>query len=147
MADQAPTGNNGYLSDMDIRVFLRDHDPAANLLLQDLEFTPEELRTAQTLAVDFWNEEPPNMPRFNYTLYNFPFRYNLLVGTCAKLAAIAEIAFRRNKLKAAIAGGAVDDQNKDAEYGAAATRLWEEYTGWVRRKKRELNMGQGWGQA
>jgi hypothetical protein len=59
MAD--PVGNTGYLSDLDIRIWMRDNDPDANLLIDDYEFSPEEIRTATTLAVDYWNEQPPQL--------------------------------------------------------------------------------------
>ena len=139
-----PQGNETYLSELDIRIWLRDHDPAANLLIKDLEFGNEEIRTACTLAVDAWNEEPPNMPGWNYTLYNFPFRHALLIGTSAKLLAIAAHLYRRNKLKYNVPGGAIDDQARDKDYEEAADRLWKEFMDWVRRKKRELNIRQGW---
>lgn len=140
-----PAGNEGFISDLDIRIWLRDKDPAANLLLKDYEFSPEELRTAQTLAVDAWNEEPPALRA--YTLYTFPYRHALLNGTTAKLLAIAAHRYRRNKLAYSVPGGAVDDQNKDAEYDIAADRLWTAYMDWVRRKKRALNVSSGWGMA
>ena len=56
-----PFGNAGYLSEMDVRIWLRDLDPELNKLLDDYEFGQEEIRTASTLAVDFWTEEPPNI--------------------------------------------------------------------------------------
>jgi hypothetical protein len=41
-----PSGNDTFLSEMDVRIFLRDLDPAANKLLDDYEFKQEEIRTA-----------------------------------------------------------------------------------------------------
>jgi len=145
MATDQPVGNAGFITEMDVRIWMRDRDPEANLLLKDLEFTPEEIRTAWTLAVDFWNEEPPNLRCANYTLYTFPWRGQMLSATAANLLFIAANRFRRNKLRVNIPGGAADDQAKDQDYEMAGTRLWDAYKDWVRRKKRELNMLRGWG--
>ena len=41
-----PTGNKNYLTDLDVRIWLRDNDPDANVLLDSEEFDAEEIRTA-----------------------------------------------------------------------------------------------------
>lgn len=138
-----PIGNDKYLTDLDIRIWLRDNDPASNKLLDDYEFTPEELRTAVTLAVDFWNERTPIIDCYEYT--NFPWRFHLLQGTAANLLFIAANAYRRNRLAYNIPGGAVDDQSKAPEYDAAGDRLWRQYVDWVDRIKRQKNIEQGFG--
>jgi len=145
MGTVTPKGNKRYITDLDIRIWLRDTDPEANLLLKDFEFGQEELRTAMTLAVDYWNEVSPLMLGYNYDINNFPYRYHLLMGTCANLLFIAANAYRRNKLPYNIGGGTVNDQDKDQPYDAAGAKLWEQYKEWVARKKRELNMTQCWG--
>lgn len=61
-----PIGSNQYLTDADIRVWLRDNDPEANLLIDDFEFSPEEMRTAMTLTVDYWNDQPPYLRNYDY---------------------------------------------------------------------------------
>lgn len=139
----AAIGSNQFLTDLDIRIWMRDTDPAANLLLDDLEFTPEELRTAQTLTVDYWNDQPPNIGTFDYD--RFPWRSMLLTGTAANLLFIAANRFRRNSLKYAAGGTAVADQEKSPEYDKAGQRLWDEYKGWVMIQKRALNAERGFG--
>jgi hypothetical protein len=151
MSDEAKTneaktnavGNTGFLSEMDIRVWLRDADPAANILLDDYEFSNEEIRTAATLAVDYWNESLPNIK--SYELYDFPYRHALLQGTCANLLRMAANRYRRNDLQYQTGGGVVSDQNKYQQYEAAAAPLWKEFTSWVALKKRSINMSIGWG--
>lgn len=143
MASECPTGNHKYLTDLDIRIFLRDTDPAANLLLDDFEFTAEELRTASTLAVDKWNDTPPYIA--NHSTDTFPYRSALLRGTCANLLFIAANRYRRNDLPYNIGGGAVNDQAKFKEYDEAGQRMWTEFTEWIAHNKRALNMEQGWG--
>lgn len=138
-----PAGNDRFLTDLDIRIWMRDTDPAANTLLDDLEFTAEEMRTAQTLTVDYWNEQPPNIGTFDYT--KFPWRGKLLQGTAANLLFIAAHRFRRNSLKYSAGGTAVADQEKAPEYDAAGQKLWEEYKAWVTIQKRALNAERGFG--
>jgi hypothetical protein len=134
--------NAATITELDIRIWMRDNDPAANNLLDDYEFTPEELRTALTLAVDHWNDTPPLIGSFDYD--QFPFRSLLLKGTAANLLFIAANRFRRNALKYTVPGGAVADQEKFQEYDGAGGKLWEEFKTEVMRQKRALNMEVGW---
>ena len=138
-----PEGNPGFLTDLDVMIWMRDADPSANLLLDDYEFTPEELRTAMTLTVDYWNDQPPYIGCHQVT--SFPWRSKLLCGTAANLLFIAANRFRRNALKYQAGGMAVADQEKYAEYDEAANRRWTEYKDWVVIQKRSLNAEQGWG--
>lgn len=144
MAD-SPVGNDGFISEMDIRIFLRDTDPEANKLIGDLEFSPEEIRTAMTLAVDQWNETPPWV--CTYTVTSFPWRYHLLMQTSANLLTIAAHQYRRNHLKYNVPGGAIDDQDKAPAYEAAAERLAKQFLAWMHKAKTAKNMLEGWGSA
>lgn len=139
-----PEGNEGYISELDIRMWLRDNDPAANLLLDDYEFTPEEVRTAMTMTVDFWNEAPPSLTGAHYSIDTFPFRFHYIMGVSGMLLMIAAHRYRRNRMPSQISGGTVDDQNKHQEYEAAGGRLWDMFKGWAMRKKVEINMDRGW---
>ena len=137
-------GNSGFISQMDIRIFLRDNDPEKNLLLDDLEFTQEEIQQAVTIAVDEWNDTPPNIDSRRHTELSFPYRWALLQGACANLMTMAATRYRRNQLNYNIPGGAIDDQNKADSYDKAAAdfgKLWRE---WMARKKVELNANLGW---
>lgn len=141
----SPQGNDAPMTDMEVRIFLGDSDPAANLLLDDYEFSPEEIRTAMNLAVDKWNDTPPDINRMDYD--EFPYRSILLLGVSANLLAIAAHKYRRNSLAINAGGTSVNDQDKSREYDAAAARLREEYLHAIRTKKRELNSHLGWGWA
>jgi len=138
-----PVGNEGFITDLDIRIFLRDTDPAANVLIKDLEYAPEEIRTAMTLAVDLWNETPPSVAVYN--INNFPFRRHFLLETTANLLMISAARFRRNSLTLSITGGSVNDQDKAGPYEAASLRLHQEFMGWMMSKKVEMNTAMGWG--
>jgi len=139
----AGIGNAAVISDIDVRTFLRDADPDANLLLDDYEFTPEELRSAMNLLVDKWNEIPP--PVFTYTVDTFPWRYHMLLGTCANLLRMAAYRYQRNDLQYQIGGGVVMDQAKAQAYHATADRLMAEFDQWLRLKKSEIQASIGWG--
>ena len=135
-------GNKTYLTDVDVRIWLRDNDPEANLLLDDFEYTPEEIRTAMTFAVDYWNEQPPFLQTYDYD--KFPYRHALLRATAANLLFMGAHRFRRNALQYSSGGMTITDQEKYQQYDAAGARLWEEYKQWVRMVKRSLNVETGW---
>ena len=137
-------GDSKSLTEMDIRTFVRDLDPSYNILLDDYEYTPEEIRQAMTLCVDRWNDFPPMIDR--HTINTFPFRYYFLLGTCANLFTIAAIAYRRNKLNARITGGAVDPNEKARDYDAAASEMSAKFQQWMERAKAQINMEQCWAQ-
>jgi hypothetical protein len=137
-----PAGSNTYLTDLDVRIWLRDNDPEANNLLDDFEFSPEEIRTAMTLTVDYWNDTPPYIKNYDYD--KFPYRSKLLAGTAANLLFIAANRFRRNSLQYNAGGMSIADQEKHQLYDAAGARLWEEYKMWVVFNKRAINAETGW---
>ena len=141
MAPVKPLGNDGFVTEIDIRIWLRD-EPAANLLLDDYEYTPEEIRTAMTHSVDFWNDQPPYIGC--YDVKTFPWRSGLMRGTVATLLFMAANRFRRNTLQYSAAGTTIDDQNKAPAYDMAAGRMWDEYKNWVATHKRAVNAERGW---
>jgi hypothetical protein len=136
-------GADSFVTAGDVRAAIRDNDPKANLLLDDLEFSVPEIETALTDAVDYWNETSPAIRSYDWP--RFPYRFNLKQAAIARLLYVAAHRFRRNTLALQIAGGAVSDQDKAPLYEQAADRLWETYQRWVTAKKYELNIEQGWG--
>lgn len=136
-----PIGNDKYLTDVDVRIWMRDNDPSANLLLDDFEFTPEEIRTAMTLAVDYWNEQPPNIGCYDYD--RFPWRGQLLRATAANLLFMAAHRFRRNALQYQAGGMTVADQEKYVQYDQAGDKLWNEFKSWIAQQKRAMNAERG----
>lgn len=143
--DITPKGNDAPMTDMEVRIFLRDTDPSANLLLDDFQFKPEEIRTAMNLAVDKWNDTPPDIYRMDYD--HFPYRSILLLGVASNLLYMAARLYSRNSMQINAGGTSVNDQAKAAEYDQASERLRQEYLQAIRMKKRELNTGLGWGWA
>ena len=141
----SPKGNDAPMTDMEVRIFLRDKDPAANILLDDYEFTPEEIRTAMNITVDRWNDTPPAIYQYDYD--EFPYRSILLLGVASNLLSMAAHRYRRNSLAINAGGTSVNDQDKAGQYDQAAARLRDEYLHAIRTKKRELNSNLGWGWA
>lgn len=138
-----PTGNNSYLTEVDVRIWLRDNDPEMNTLIDQEEFSSEEIRTALTLTADYWNETPPFTSRYDYD--KFPWRYHLLQGAAANLLFMAAHRYRRNHLNYSAGGVSVDDQNKYQQYDAAGDRLWTDFKKWVSDTKKAANAENGWG--
>lgn len=136
-----PVGSNTYLTDLDVRIWLRDNDPEANTLIDDFEFTPEEIRTAMTLTVDYWNDQPPALRNYDYD--KFPWRSQLLEGTAGNLLYIAGHRYRRNALQYSAGGLTIQDQEKYQQYDQAAQRHFDAYKEWVTRNKRSINAEQG----
>lgn len=138
-----PKGNDCSTTEMEVRIFLRDTDPEANLLIDDFEFSPEEIRTAMNLAMDRWNDTPPDIYRGDYD--EFPYRSILLLGVASNLLFMAARRYARNSLQINAGGTSVNDQDKSREYDQASARLREEFMQAIRTKKRELNSNLGWG--
>ena len=136
-----PIGSKTYLTDLDVRIWLRDNDPEANKLLDDYEFSPEEIRTAMTLTVDHWNDQPPYIKSYDYD--KFPYRSKLLQGTAANLLFMAAHRFRRDSLQYSAGGLTIQDQEKYQQYDNAGNGLWQQYHDWVMWNKRSLNAEQG----
>ena len=141
----SPKGNDAPMTDMEVRIFLRDTHPEANILLDDFEFSPEEIRTAMNITVDRWNDTPPDIYRYDYD--EFPYRSILLLGVAANLLYMAAHRYRRNSLAINAGGTSVNDQEKSGQYDQAAMRLSQEFMQMIRTKKRELNSNLGWGWA
>ena len=137
------TGNRGYITEKDIRTFMQDDEQAKNLLLDDFEFTPEDIRSAQTFVIDKWNETPPPVGVYRYD--SFPFRYHLLMAVAGHLLTSKALGYARNDLKYQIGGGSIDDKSKWDIYFKLGSHFTTTFNEWMRHKKVELNMEQGWG--
>ena len=118
-----------------------------NDLLKQYEFSADDIVHAMIRPVYLFNEEPPRLRRFQYTLATFPFYENWVQGTAAELLQTATFHYVRNKMMSNHGGIQGDEKGRDREYMQFAQMYKEEYIQWVRRKKTELNYspGQGWG--
>jgi hypothetical protein len=127
----------------EIRLNLRDQ-PEINRLIDEYEFDVADICEAAVKSVMYFNmSQPPIMTQFSTT--NFPWRYQWLDGICAHLYEIASGFYRRNHLKHQTAGLAVDDINREQEYLQAWKIRFERWSTWVKTKRVQLNMEEGFG--
>lgn len=127
----------------EIRLHLRDSSSAENYLLDNLKFDDAEIALAIRRPVEYWNEIPPPIKR--YTTENFPFRFHWLEAICQQLFLIAAENFRANNMQYQAAGVAVNDQDKEQPYEAAAMRRGTEWKDFVRKKKASMNLESAYG--
>lgn len=130
--------NQGPPSVAEIRLHLRDSDPADNLWLGLTEFDLAEIAACIERPILYWNEAPPPIRR-RYNTSNFPFRYHWLEGIVACLYQLAAAHYRRVHLPHSSAGLSIDDKNKSQEYEEIGRRRWDEYKSWVQWKKVQFN--------
>jgi len=127
----------------EIRLHLRDSDPAESFLLDNLKFDDAEIAQATYLPVEQWNETPPPIGCYNTT--NFPYRYHWLMAIAGHLFLVAAEHQRANNLTYASAGVSVNDMNKEPNYEQAAARRLQQWHDWMRRKKAEINLEGAYG--
>jgi hypothetical protein len=124
----------------EVRLAIRDY-PVSNTLLDDVEFSDEEILWALTRPIDIWNSVPPDISTFDYN--NFPYRAAHLDGTVGELLSIATHHYMRNQLSYQSAGMTVDDKNKATNYLNLSENLKNKFITFVERKKYELNVAGG----
>ena len=140
--DGSLTNIGGPLTIAEVKLFLRDSDPADNLWLGIEEFDIAEIAACIQLPIDYFNNSQPPL-HMHWNTANFPWRYYWLQGTCAQLYKMAARHYSRVHLPyQQQAGLQIDDKNKAKEYQAMYQADWEEFKDWVLRKKVSIN---AWG--
>jgi hypothetical protein len=130
---------SGMPSVAEIRLHMRDSDPADNPLLEDVQFDIAEIAVAIEYPILYWNETPPPLNQ-RYSTSTFPYRFHWLEAIQARLMQIAAHFYRRNRLQFTSQGGiGTDDLNKAADYEAKAKEKWAVYTDWVLKTKVRMN--------
>ena len=125
----------------DMRMFLRDF-PENNILLDDVQFTSDELDRAISFALDEFNGTPP-LTTINTE--NIP-RYLLMLGAAAWLMKSESFLQIRNQATyqdGDIAPIGIDDKHQ--LYVAFSERLKAEWKDSVRLYKQALNMESAYG--
>ena len=122
----------------ELRMLLMDSSNAENFLLDEVEFSDEQLLLAMSEPINEWNETPPPIRKF--TTRDFPFFRAWATGVKGALYVMAAAWYRKNSLQSAGGGLQVQDRNKEREYMTEGLRLKEEYTKWLLNKKVEINM-------
>ena len=131
---------NRPLTIAEIRLALRDY-PASNTLLDEVEYSDEEIIWALTRPVDIWNSLPPDIGGYDYN--NFPYRAAHLDGAIGELLCIAAHHYMRNELPYQSAGLTVNDKAKGNNYLQLGEMLKGKFKEFVERKKYELNVING----
>lgn len=128
---------------LEVRLQMRDSSPNDNYLIDGVSFSDEELALAAMRPIQYFNEVSPPLP-YHFTTNDFPWRYHWIEGMIAQLYMIAAEHFRKNSLNYSAGGLSVADMDKERNYTAAYQEKWGMYMQFVRAKKGELNMAQGW---
>ena len=122
--------------------FLRDQ-PTYNILLEDVQFSEEDVNDAIHFATEQYNAMTPVT---QYTKDNFPNDYVLLIGTAAHLMRSEGFLQIRNQLTyndGDVSPIGVDD--KFAAYNGLREALAAEWQNTARMMKTQMNMEQGYG--
>jgi len=133
--------SNATLTVPEVRMELMDVCPGANYLLDELEFTDNEIVHAMRKAVDMYNEMPPPVGAYAYN--NFPYRANWINGTVGILLQMIAFRYRRNALQYSSGGVTIADQEKAREYAEIGIRLEEQYRLWAQQTRIGMNMKAG----
>ncbi len=139
------------ITETQIRMFLRDyalgHLPGGqgNILLDDVQFTPEELTFALKMAVSAYNGLTP-ATSYLTDGSNFPNEYLLLLGT-ARFLMMSE-AFHQLRNQVSVQDGDIAPSGiyeKSQAYTALAQALRAEWQPMARDIKNQQNMEGGYG--
>ena len=136
----AGRGTIPALSDM--RLSLRDSDPAENELIENYDFGLPELCYAVVRTVRFWNSQPPFV--LGASTISFPNTEVMMLGTQLYLFELAEEHYRRNKLTYSAGQTQLDDKDKEQNYNRAYQDRYQRFRQLVMHNKAAINMGRGW---
>lgn len=121
-----PANSSPLVTMQDLRMFMVDRSASDNFLLDDLEFEDEQMLSAMRLCVDKFNSITPAIAF--YTVEDFPWRYELLLGTASILLRMGAVNMGRNRLDYSDASGtAVQDKNKSQEYMSMSMAMAQEF--------------------
>ena len=121
----------------EIRMALRDY-PEWNTLLNDVEFSDNEIAYCITRPIDTWNSMSPDVGQ--YDIHNFPWRQAHINATIGELMKIAAYHYFRNHLPYSSGGLSVDDKNKGTAYLQMAEQALANFQTFSQEKKFEINI-------
>lgn len=140
-----PASNDTLRNDLgpptirEIRQQIMDSSASENILLDDVEFSDDQILHAMTKPISDWNLTPPPIVSAQFTTRDFPYREPWLRAIGGHLHIMAGNHYRRNRLPHQAGGMEIDDKNKEREYMAEGQRLLQEYAVWLQNKKIEIN--------
>ena len=121
----------------EIRFALRDY-PELNSLLNDVEFSDNEIAYCITKPVHIWNSMLPDVGQ--YDLNTFPWREAHLNATIGELLKISAHNYLRNQLPYSSGGLSVDDKNKGPAYMQLAEQEAAKFKMFCAERKFEANV-------
>lgn len=128
----------------DVRFFLMDRTASENFLLDSVEYTDEDIHSAMQLAVDKYNSTLPMVDV--YTVEDFPYRYEMLLGASASLMRSKAINYTRNRLDFSTKDGTtIQDKQKTGEYLSIANLMMQEFDQRITQIKKTKNAEQAFG--
>jgi hypothetical protein len=128
----------------DVRFFMMDRTASENFLLDSVEFSDEEIHSGMQLTVDKYNSTLPMVDV--YTVENFPYRYEMMLGTAASLLRSKSINYSRNRLDFSTKDGTtIQDKQKTGEYISIANAMMQEFDQRVTQIKKTKNAEQAFG--
>lgn len=128
-----------------MRRLIRDASPRGNRIIEECEFTYEELMDALIMAVDDFNFHAPLISA-KFTLKDFPWPMFLMgYGAVSNLLRTAAVWYARNDLRVQATGVGIDDMGKAEVYMALADKYKAEWERFVTTVKRQMNVNAGWG--
>ena len=139
-------GPNGTIGDgpptiNELRMMIADSDPAENVLLDDVEFSDDQIVLALVKPIQYFNEALPPLGRL-FDTRDFPWKSHWLDAAIGHLHEIAAAKYRRNKLNVAAGGMSINDLDREREYLTQAARREADWKTFTASKKLELNMQQ-----
>lgn len=132
------SSDGAQLTITEIRMSMRDTDPEGNFLLDQLEFTRQEIALCMRRCIDYWNETPP--PVYYYKTTNFPYRYHYSRAVVAQLLLMAANNKMRNDLDYSAGGVTVQDTQTFEKYQKLGDSMWAEWRQWVKDIKYNINV-------
>ena len=131
----------------EIRLWSRDTSPEVNDLLDEVEYSDNEIAAAIRRGVDLWNSTTPMLNQHTYTPTTFPwkFRSQWIDVTIGFLKNMAADWYERNHLQYQAGGVTIDDRNKWQSYRKDGQFRLQQYKDWLKDVKVQLNMMGGWG--
>jgi len=123
-----------------IRLFLLDRSPSDNFLLDEQEYTPEQLEMALQLTVSKYNTTDPIGVDFQKA-ETWPYQYEGLLSICSILLKSKAINMVRNRLNYSTKSGVTVDDRKSAEdYIRLAVDFQKEFESRVAKIKMHHNI-------
>lgn len=127
-----------------MRRLIRDASPRGNRVIEECEFTYEELMDAMQMAVDDFNFHAPLIPQ-KFHMRDFPWPMFLMgFGAVSNLLRMAAVWYARNDLRVQAAGVGVNDMAKAEIYMGLADKYKAEWERFIMTIKRQMNVNNGW---